>query len=77
MKPFGLQLPVDLDVLAADLLDGQRVSQREHPVPPRPEVTATVAAAQRTLEGVAVRVDEAGDPHRRILSACGAGSRML
>ena len=63
------QLAVDLDVLAADLLDGERPRQREHPVAPRPEVAAAGAAAERALEGVAMRVDEAGDPHGRILSA--------
>ena len=75
-EAVGPQLPVDLDVLAADLLDGQRVRQREHPVPPRPEVTATVAASKCALERVAVRVDEAVNLHRHILSVCGAGSRM-
>ena len=53
------ELPVDLDVLAADLLDAQRAGQREHPVAPRPEVAAPVAAAQGALERVAMRVDEA------------------
>ena len=74
-EAVGAQLPVDLDVLAADLLDGQRLGERDHPVAPRPEVAAAVAAAQGALERMAVRVDEAGNLHRRILSVCGVGSR--
>ena len=37
------------------------LGELEHRVAPGPEVTALGAAAERPLEGVAVRVDEAGD----------------
>src|SRR6185437_13354741 len=70
------QLAVDLDVLAADLLDGEGSREREHPVAPGPEVAAAVAAAEGALKGVAMRVDKARNLHRHILSVCGAGSRM-
>ena len=69
------QLAVHLDVLAADLVDGQRLGERDHRLAPGPEVAAAGAAAQSPLERVAVRVHEAGyreRRHARILSGVAA-----
>src|SRR5207248_11318409 len=44
------QLPVDLHVLAADLVDGERGGELEHLVAPGPEVAAPVAAPPGALE---------------------------
>src|SRR6185437_5159075 len=66
------QLAVDGGVVAPHPLRRLTLRQREHRVAPRPEVAAFDASAQRSLERVAVRVHEAGDPrqlsHARILS---------
>src|SRR5262249_14843419 len=68
----GAQLAVDVHVLAPDALRRLPGRELEHRLAPRPEVAAFDAPAQRPLERVAVRVDEAGDPrqlgHTRILS---------
>ena len=69
-EPVRPQLPVDLEVLASDLGEGQRFRERDHLVAPGPEVAAPVAAPQGALERVAMSVDEAGDRdlgHARIL----------
>ena len=69
----GEHLAVDLLVLGADALGALLVGEGEHRVAPGPEVAALGAAAKRALEGVAVRVDEAGDReplrHEATLSA--------
>ena len=69
----GEHLAVDLLVLGADALGALLVGEREHRVAPGPEVAALGAPAERSLEGVAVRVDEAGDReplrHEATLSA--------
>ena len=54
-------LAVNLLVVDADALRRLLVRELEHRVAPGPEVAALGAAAERSLEGVAVRVDEAGD----------------
>ena len=54
-------LAVHLLVVDADALGRLPVRELEHRVAPGPEVAALGAAAERALEGVAVRVDEAGD----------------
>ena len=54
-------LAVHLLVVDADALGRLPVRELEHRVAPGPEVAALGAAAERPLEGVAVRVDEAGD----------------
>jgi hypothetical protein len=59
------QLPVDVDVLAPDLLDQERFGEPDHLVAPGPEVAAARAPAQGVLERVRVRVDEPRDRHRR------------
>ena len=76
-EPVRAELAVDLDVLPPDSSTVSDSASASIAVAPRPEVTAPVAAAQGALERVAMGVDEAGNPHRHILSACGAGSRML
>ena len=53
------QLAVRDGVLAAHALGRLLLRQSEHRVAPRPEVPPAAAAAQRTLERVRVRVDEA------------------
>ena len=65
------QFPVDLDVLAPDLVDRERLGEGDHAVAPGPEVAARRPPAERSLKRMAVRVHEAGDrqgAHRRILS---------
>ena len=57
----GPHLAVDLLVLGADALGALLVGEGEHRVAPGPEVAALGAAAEGALEGVAVRVDEAGN----------------
>src|SRR5262245_65970284 len=57
----GEHLPVPLLVVGAGGFRRLSVGQVEHRVAPGPEVAALGAAAERPLEGVAVRVDEAGD----------------
>ena len=54
-------LAVDELVAGADALGGLLVRQGEHGVAPGPEVAALGTASQRALEGMAVRVDEAGN----------------
>ena len=54
-------LAVDLLVLGANALRALLVGEGEHRVAPGPEVAALGAAAEGALEGVAVRVDEAGN----------------
>ena len=66
------QLAVDLDVLAPHDLRRLAPGELEHRLPPRPEVAARRPSAQRSLEGVAMSVDEPREGeafgHRRILS---------
>ncbi len=57
----GEHLAVDLLVLGANSLRALLVGERQHRVAPGPEVAALGAAAERALEGMAVRVDEAGN----------------
>ena len=58
----GTHLPVHLLVVDADALGRLALGELEHRVAPRPEVAAALGSApERTLEGVAMRVDEAGD----------------
>ena len=63
-------LAIDVGVQAADPLGRQPLRLGVHAVAPRPEVAAFDPAAQRALERVAVRVDEAGQwqasPRRRV-----------
>ena len=54
-------LAVHALVAAADALGGLLVGEGEHGVAPGPEVAALDASSQRALEGMAVRVDEAGN----------------
>jgi len=55
----GAHLAVGLLVLLADRVDGLLRRELEHQLAPGPEVAALGTAAQRPLEGVAVRVHEA------------------
>ena len=57
----GAHLAVDLLVRCSDPLGILLIREGEHRVAPGPEVAALGAAAERALEGVAVRVDEAGN----------------
>src|SRR6266511_517664 len=54
-------LAVDLLVAGTDALGRLLRRELEHRVAPGPEVAALRAASERSLERVAVRVDEAGD----------------
>ena len=58
--PRRAHLAIDVRVVLPDTFRGLTPGQLQHRLAPLPEVAALRAAAQRALEGVAVRVDEAG-----------------
>src|SRR4029079_1493170 len=64
----GEHLAVDLLVAGADALGRLPVGELEHRVAPGPEVAALGVAPERSLEGAALRVDEAGsvEPARHV-----------
>ena len=70
--PGGTQLPVDEGVLTADELGSLAFRLGQHELAPAPEVRTARSAAERALEGMAVRVHESrqaeGLGHGRILS---------
>ena len=59
--PGRAQLAVDGRVLPADRVGRLPRRLEQHRLAPRPEVAALGASAQRALERVRVRVDEAGE----------------
>jgi len=68
--PVRAQLPVHLEVLAADLGGGQPLRQGDHPVAPGPEVATRSAPPQGPLKRVTVGIDEPRyGQHRHILSS--------
>ena len=60
----GAHLAIRAGVKLADGIGRLPFSLREHPVAPRPEVAPGGAPAERSLERVAVRVDESGKRDR-------------
>src|SRR4051794_23906666 len=62
--PGTAELPVDVRVARPHVLRRLTAGELEHRLAPRPEVLALGPSAQRTLEGVAMGVDEPGDPLR-------------
>ncbi len=69
--PGRAQLAIDLRIARSHPFRGLTAGELEHRLAPRPEIGAFGPSAQRPLERVAMRVDEAGDPrpllHARIL----------
>jgi hypothetical protein len=57
----GAELPVDPDIALSDQPRCLTPGQVQHGLAPRPEVRALRPPAQRPLEGMAMRVDEAGE----------------
>ncbi len=66
--PGRAQLAIDLRIARSHPFRGLTLCELEHRLAPRPEIGAFGPPAQRPLERVAVRVDEARDP-RRLLHA--------
>jgi CDP-diacylglycerol--glycerol-3-phosphate 3-phosphatidyltransferase len=61
------QLAIDVHVIPPHALWGLTPRELEHRLAPGPEIAALGPASEGALEGVAMGVDETGDPHTPIL----------